>query len=265
LRVISLINGSLISETSSIYALHYAKSLDLRVDLIHINGKDSLTAVYKSVEDLKDIAQKLDVEVNFVIFDDLDALKNFIESKEIDMVFCSTRHRHSILDKSFVQTFIHKKIKVDLSVIKVVKLGRANSIDNIILPIRDTKLSVKKFTLFATFSKAYNSKAEIYSVDKIAPLHLHQENQKERLQEIIMNLRHYFRLAKMMNFKFSIKHDFALSEGEKVKTHIAKYNYGLVVVGNHYSKTFTKRHPIDILFENPMINTLYFIPYEDNE
>jgi hypothetical protein len=264
MRVISLINGSLISETSSIYALHYAKFLGFNFTLVYINGKDSIKEVNKSVEDLTHIADTLEVESEFLTFDDLDELKEFIETKDVDMLFCSTRHKHSILDKSFVQTIIKKDIKVDLSVVKVVKLGRADSVDNIILPIRDSKLSVKKFTLFSAFSLAYSSKAEIYSVDKVSPIEFHKGSMKEKLQEVIFNLRHYFRLAKMMDFKFSIKHDCALGEGERVETHIAKHGYDLAIVGAHHDKSFFGQHPIDVLFENPMLNTIYFIPHKDN-
>lgn len=254
----------MISETSSIYALHYAKELGLELTLVHIKGQDICKDVKKSSEDLKYLATSLEVDSDFLVFENLDEFKEFVNSKDVDMLFCSTRHNHSILDKSFVQTLIKKDIKVDLSVVKVVKLGRADSIDSIILPIRDSKLSVKKFTLFSAFAKAYSSKSEIYSVDKVSPISLSHNNEKEKLQNVIFNLRHYFRISKMMNFKFSVKHDSALGEGERVEAHIARHGYDLAIVGAHHDKSFFGQHPIDILFENPMINTIYFIPHKDN-
>jgi tRNA(Ile)-lysidine synthase TilS/MesJ len=63
MQVISLINGSLISENSTIYALHYAKFLGYKLTLIHINnGKDDIKEVKKSAEELMNLAKKFEVE-----------------------------------------------------------------------------------------------------------------------------------------------------------------------------------------------------------
>jgi hypothetical protein len=264
MQVISLINGSLISENSTIYALHYAKFLSYKLTLIHINnGKDDIKEVKKSAEELMNLAKKFEVESEFLMFEKLKELKNFVEIKDVDMMFCSTRNKHNILDKSFVQKIIKKEMMTDLAVVKIVKLGRSDNVENIILPIRDSKMSVRKFTLFSSFVLAYSTKSEIYSIDKVSPMEFKTKNQKERLKEVKFNLRHYFRLAKMMNFKFSLKHDFAMVEEDKVKTHIAKNSYDLAIVGAHHDKSFFRKHPIDTLFEKPLINTIYFIPHKD--
>ncbi|MBN2782993.1 MAG: hypothetical protein JXQ66_07125, partial [Campylobacterales bacterium] len=71
----------------------------------------------------------------------------------------------------------------------------------------------------------------------------------------------YFRLSNMIDYKFTLKHHYALAEGANVLSHIAKHNYDLAIVGAHHEKRFFKAsHPIDILFEKPIINTIYFIP-----
>lgn len=266
MRVISLINGSLISENSSVYALNYAKKLGATLDLIHIKGTDSLNEVRESVEDISAIAASLDVANEFIMFENFKEFKTYVQEKDIDIIFCSTRQNHSIFDKSFVQVLIRAQMTVDLAVVKIVKLSMQYSVDKIVLPIRNSKLSVKKFSFFTTFALAYDAKAEIYSIDKVskgkmATIDVQQE--RNRLKEIIFNLRHYLRIEKLLDYKFSIKHDYALAEGDRVKAHIANHGYDLAIVGGHHDRSFFGQHPIDILFKNPMLNIIYFIPYKD--
>jgi len=266
MRVISLINGSLSSETTSIYALHYAKRLAYKVSLVYIKEREYSKELDKSFENIKHSADFLEVETELLVFEDLEEFKNFIESKDVDMLFCSSRHNHCILDGSFAQAIVKLDMRVDLAVVKIVKLFRANSVDSLILPIRGSKISIKKFTLFCTFAFAYNARAEIYSIDKISKNNLskiHSLQIKRNLKELIFNLRHYFRIATLMDFKFNLKHDYTLAEGEQVKSHIAQHGYDLAIVGAHHDKSFFGSHPIDVLFENPMINTIYFIPHKE--
>lgn len=264
--VISLINGSIISETAAIYALKYAKKLEYKYILAHIQGSDALEDVQKSVQNITKLSTNNGVESEFISFETLDEFIKFVAIKDIDMLFCSTRHKHTLFDKSFVKSLLKKNIKADLAVLKVVKIGVAQSVDKIILPIRDSKLSVRKFALFASFSLIYDAKSEIYSVDKVRNRNLAKIDltvQKKKLKEIVFNLRHYLKLSKLMDFKFSIKHDYALQESDVVLSHIAKNEYDLAIVGGHHDKSFFGGHPIDILFEKPIINTLYFIPHKD--
>ncbi|WP_345993873.1 hypothetical protein [Sulfurimonas sp. HSL-1716] len=268
MRVISLINGSMISESSSIYALHYAKELGAVFELVHIKGQDSLDEVRKSAEDLSAAALASDVENEFLIFENFNEFRHYVAEKDIDIIFCSTRQNHSIFDRSFAQVLIRAKMKTDLAVVKIVKLSMQGSVDKLILPIRDFKLSVKKFSFFTTFALSYDSKAEIYSIDKVSKgkmATIDTQKEKSRLKEIIFHLRHYFRLAKMLDFKFSVKHDYALTEGDRVKAHIANHGYDLAIVGGHHDRGFFGQHPIDILFKKPMLNIIYFIPYKDEQ
>jgi len=266
MKVISLVNGSLTSHTTAVYALYYAKQLGINLSFIYIKDEENIQDVENSIQDIQDLALSFGMKSDFLTFDDLEELKNYIETKDVDMLFCSTRQKRSIYDKSFVAEIIAKNIQVDISVAKIVKIGRAYNIDKIVMPIRDSKLSVKKFTVFATFSLTYNSKSEIYSIDKISKINFSKktvEMIKQRLQKVIFNLRHYLRLAKMMNFKFAIKHDYAFGEDEKIQEHIAKHSYDLMIMGGHHSKNLFTTHPIDVLFEKPIINTIYFIPFKN--
>lgn len=262
MKVISLINGSMISENSSMYALHYAKSFNLKLSLVHIKESDELLMIEKVFKGVEKVAAIFNLEVELFIHESFNEFEDFLQNNNVDIIFCSTKQQHSIYENSFAKKIIKMNLKVDLAIVKIVKLGSYENIENIIMPIRGHHLSVNKFTFFATMVNAYNASAEIFSIDEIkrsqiASLDAKKVNKK--LQEITFNLRHYFRFAKLMDMKFSIKHHFTLTESEDVQSHIAKNDYDLSIVGGHHEKRFFSSHPIDILFERPIINTIYHI------
>ena len=264
--VISLINGSIISEISAIYAAKYAHALGYSFELLHIRGEDSQEELLQSVEKIKKFAKSYALECSFEVLQSVSELQSRVRKRDVDMIFSSTRHRHSIKESSFVKLLIKEKLCVDLAVVKVVKIGVAQNIDKIIMPIRASGLSVKKFTLFSTFASMFEAKSEIYSIDKIskfAAVKIDAQKKRERIKEVIFELRHYLRLIKLFGFHFALKHDYAIEESDVVQTHIAKGEYDLAIIGTHNKKSFLSSHPIDTLFENPTLNTIYFIPYGD--
>ncbi|WP_281950770.1 hypothetical protein [Nitrosophilus kaiyonis] len=267
MKVATFINGSIISENSSFYAIKYAKKLNLKVYAIYIKEKISTDEVKKSYENIKLYADNLSVKIDFIILEDIYQLKSFIEKENIVQIFTSTKHKHTIFESSFAKSLLKKDLKSDIAIVKIVKIGDIKNIDKIILPIREDKLSVKKFTFFMTFALTHSAKAQIYSIDKVTRnfLAFLDENQKsKKVKNIIFNLGHYFNLAKLMKYELSIKHDFTMMEEiEKVNAHIAKYGFDLAIVGGHHKESFFNRHPIDILFTLPIINTIYFIPYKE--
>ncbi len=268
MRVVSLINSNMICETSSIYALHYAKSFSLKLSLVHIKENDKLPAIDKVFADIKKLATSLDVEVELIIYESLKELEQLILDKNIDILFCSTKHDRSIFEQSFVKKVIKLGLRVDLAVVKVVKFTGAVGVEKIIMPIRGYQFSINKFTFFTAFVNAYSATAEIFSVDEIKKSQaalLSAKDVKIKLQNVMFNLRHYFRLAIIMNIKFSIKHSYALIEGYEVQSHIAKNSYDLAIIGGHHKRNFFYCHPIETLFEKPMINSIYFIPCDDDE
>jgi hypothetical protein len=164
MRVVSLINGSLSSETASIYALHYASKLSYKISLVYIKEREYSQELEKSFQNIKHSADFLEVECELLIFENLKEFKNFIQTRDIDMLFCSSRYKHSIFDRSFAQSLVKMDMKVDLAI-------------------------------------AYQAKAEIYSIDKISKNQLSKLDSvqiKERLKEVIFNLRHYYQTLNLV-------------------------------------------------------------------
>lgn len=266
MKVVTMVNGSLSSHTTALYALYYAKQFNATLSFLYLKENNSTQEVEEHIQDIKDLADSFDVVNEFISFDSLFSLKEFLRKMDITILFCSTKKNSSIYSQSFVKTIENFKVPLDIAVVKVVKVGRAHNIDKIIMPIRDSKLSIHKFTFFTLMSQAYDAKAEIYSIDKISKIHFANEDSasiKQKLQNVIFNLRHYMQLAKSIDFKFSVKHDYAFVEGDRVQEHIAKYEYDLIIMGGHHEKNFFRSHPIDILFDKPLTNTIYIIPYKE--
>lgn len=264
MKVIAFINGSLISETTAIYALKYAKQINAALTLIHIEGSDSLEDVSLSVENLELLADELKVQQEYVSFASMHELKEFVTSHVVDMLFCSTRHNRGILDRSFIDALVAQHFKIDLAVLKIVKMANAKTLDSIIMPIRASRLSVKKFTLFSMLSLAYSAKVEIYSIDKQSRSFFSSSKKvHQHFQELLFALRHYIKLLRASHIQFTIKYDLCHFEGDEVKSHIAQGNYDLAIIGAHTSGTMFRNHPIDTLFKNPLINTLYFLPAKE--
>ncbi|MFA6195560.1 MAG: hypothetical protein WC656_02805 [Sulfurimonas sp.] len=266
MRVVSLINSNMICETSSTYALYYAKSLSLKLSLVHIKESDKLALIEKVYVDIQRLAILLEVEVELILYDNFEELEQFIRDKNVDILFCSTKHKHSLFEESFAKRVIKLGMKVDLAVVKVVKFAAANCVDKMIMPIRGHHLSVNKFTFFTAFVNTYHAKAEIFSVDEIKKHQmaaLDAKAIKVKLQDVIFNLRHYFRLADIMKMKFTMKHRYAFSRQDEVQAHIAKNSYDLAIVGGHRKKNFFYRSHIETLLEKPIINTIYFIPFNE--
>lgn len=266
MKVISLVNGSLSSHTTAVYAVHYAKQLQYDLVLVYIGSSTDNKNLEQSVEDIKNLSLSLAINVEFINFSFIGELKTYVSVKGVDMIFCSVKYNKTIYDRSFFTAILRNDIQADFSLVKVVKIARAHSVEKIIMPARGSQVSVKKFSLFTTLSKSYDAKAEIYSVDKISKIDFSKKTAeiiKQRLQEIIFDLRHYLRLGKMNDFRFAIRHDYAFVEGDKIQEHIAHHRYDLIVVGGHHKKSLFFRHPIDVLFEKPSCNTIYFIPYKE--
>lgn len=100
MKVITLVNGSLTSHTTAIYALYYAKQLGMNLSLVYIKDKENIDEVKNSIEDVRDLALSFGIENDFITFENINELKHYVDVKDVDMLFCSTRQHKSIYDKS---------------------------------------------------------------------------------------------------------------------------------------------------------------------
>ncbi|WP_024850960.1 universal stress protein [Hydrogenovibrio kuenenii] len=128
MRVVSLVNGSLLSEAASFYAIAYAKSVKLPLSFLFIdNGKESLERLESSIATLQEIAEAHDVETEAVILEGgvLSQLQHYAKLYSIDTLFCATRKLSN--SHSFSDTIVKAGLETDIAVVKVKNVSQVRS------------------------------------------------------------------------------------------------------------------------------------------
>ncbi|MDG6774188.1 universal stress protein [Thiomicrorhabdus sp. ZW0627] len=134
MRVVSLVNGSLLSEAASLYAIDYARSVKLPLTLLFIdNGEESVEKLHLSVASLKELADAVDVTVETVILqgDMLTQLKHFVQLYAIDTLFCATRKLSK--SHSFSEKIVGAGLETALAVVKVKNVPQVRSYHRVML------------------------------------------------------------------------------------------------------------------------------------
>lgn len=274
MKVIAAINGTIASEGMAFYALKYAQVQNFSLVLLHIeNPHDDLDDVEASANRIITLANSKNIEIEYVLLQGSPkkAIQTFFSTTPIyvDIIFCTTRKRKKLITGSFSEALTKMDIDADIAIVRIVKMSHIHDFDSMMLCIKEDKLSVKKFTFFATMATAYKASGEIYSVSNIYRWEfptVDLEKVKEKLSTINFNLRHYIKLAYMMVFTLHIKHDFTKDESRCILTHIVKSNTKLVIVGAKRLsiKSFFKQEvPIDRLMRESSVNIIAFYPKED--
>jgi hypothetical protein len=185
-----------------------------------------------------------------------------------DIIFCSTRKENRFIKDSFSEALTKMASTVDIAIVRIVKMSHIMNLDKILLSIKEEKLSIKKFTFFATLASAYEADGEVYSVTSMTRLELallDVQTTKTMLDAINFNLRHYMKLAHYMPFTLHIKHDFTTNESESILAHIARSNAQLVVIGGarlSVKSLLTREMPIEKLMRETSVNMIAYYAKE---
>lgn len=269
MNVIAAINGQVTSEVAALYGLHFARIHNWPLVLLHVaNPKDSITVVETSMANIEKTAAVYDMSCERVILEGepVDAVKQYLVRNRSEILFCSTRYRQykKFFNLSFSEKLAAMALPVDLAEVRVVHVHSTLSTERIILPIKEDRMSVEKFTFFASMAKAYNASGEIYSVvvtgrKKRARLDL--GDTKRILQKIDDRLSHYEELAKFMDIALRFKHAIALHEIDQVLHHLSHNDFHLMIVGGKrlsaYS-TLTRSKPLQRLQCSTPVNTIAY-------
>ena len=272
MKVIVAINGTITAESMAFYALKYVQIQNQDLVLLHIeNKKDDLVDVNSRMDRISTVAMSQNIQIRRVILQGSykKEIKNYLSNNFVDIIFCSTRKDKNFINNSFSELLTKMNLNVDIAIIRIVNMNKTMDFTNIMLSIKEDRLSVKKFTFFTTMTKAYKAKAEIYSVSSMSKVSLSRVNiheARKRLRLINYNLRHYTKLGNMMGIPLHIKHDFTNSETQSILSHIAKSSVDLVVIG---AKRFSVRSffktemRIERLMREASVNTIAYYPKED--
>jgi hypothetical protein len=272
MKVLVAINGSVIAESMALYALHYAKELAYTLVLFHhTNSKDDKESVEKTFTHIQTLAKASDVECEtlFLHCSLRDGLKEYVDKQSVDILFCSTRKEKILFADSFSQKLLDFDLDLDLAIVRIVKLVDVNSLQSMMLSIKQERLSVRKFTFFATLASAYKAQGRIYSITPLskfqfARLDMHKTRQK--LEAINHKLRHYLKLSSFMPFDLIIKHDFSDDEVQSILYDVVKNESDLVVVGARrlmQRPLFFKKRALERLLQESSVNVIAFYTKED--
>lgn len=162
MRVVSMINGSLLSEAASYYAISYAKSISLPYTALFIdNGKESTDRVHKSVEALRKVAEEQQVEFEFVSLegDVVEQLQHFGQLYAVDTLFCATRQDSKL--RSFSEHIIKSEIETDIAVVKIKNISHVRAMSRLMLVSKE-QINPHVFVMWLGLLKAHEGCGRIY-------------------------------------------------------------------------------------------------------
>ncbi|MBO1925078.1 universal stress protein [Thiomicrorhabdus sp. 6S3-12] len=134
MRVVSMINGSLLSEAASFYAFTYAQAVQLPFTALFVdNGRESEERVQQSVNALQELANANEVEFEFVRLEGevVPQLQHYCQLYAVDTLFCATRRESRL--RSFSENIVASGIETDIAVVKVKNVSHVRSAKRLML------------------------------------------------------------------------------------------------------------------------------------
>ncbi|BBP46896.1 hypothetical protein THMIRHAS_22690 [Thiosulfatimonas sediminis] len=162
MRVVSLINGSLLSESASFYAIVYAGAVQLPFSALFVdNGQESKQAVDDTVKALQAFAESQDVAFEFIQLqgDVIAQLQHFCQLYAVDTLFCATRQKSAL--RSFSEQIVKSGIETDIAVVKVKNISHVRSCSRLMLVSRD-QINPHVFVLWLGLLHASGGQGRIY-------------------------------------------------------------------------------------------------------
>jgi hypothetical protein len=273
MNVIAAVNGQVAAEVAALYSLHFARVHGLPLVLLHVkNQDDDIEAVEKSMADIEAVAAGYGMTTERVMLEGspIEAVRRYLLENRSEILFSSTRYgqRKKIFNLSFSEILSRMTLPLNLAVVRVVHVHSTLSTDRIVLPIREDRMSVEKFTFFASMATAYNASGEIYNVtvtSRKRRARLDLGDTKRILQRIDDRLSHYVLLAELMDIPLRLKHAIALNEIDQVLHHLSHNDFHLMIIGGERLSAYSylnRSKPIDRLQRCTPVNTIAFYPKE---
>lgn len=267
MKVIAAVNGLVTSDIAALYALRYAALFGYTLTLLHVeNETDSREEVEKSMTAAEEAAAefKLKTERVFLQGEAAPAIHAYLQDVNGDILFCSTRMRRRFFEDSLSDKLSRRRLPVDLAIVRVAHIGAAQRTRNLLLPIREDRLSVQKFIFVSAMAKAFGATTEIYSVSlagnrRLAGLDIGRV--KALFEKINQRLVHYAKGFMLLGTPLRIKHALAENEVDQILHHLAHHEFQLMIIGGRrvcfFSRLF-KKNPMARLFRYTPVNTIAF-------
>lgn len=272
MKVIAAVNGIVTSDIAALYALRYAAFFNYTLVLLHVeNLADSREEVEASMAAIEEAAEKYQAKTEriFLKGEPAPAIRSYLLETNADILFCSTRMRKRFFENSLSEKLTRLPLAADLAVVRVAHVDAAFFAENILLPIKEDRLSVKKFIFLSSIAKAFDAGTEIYSISlagnrRLADLDIGAI--KALFQKINDRLSHYVKGFKLMDVPMRIKHALAENEVDQILHHLAHHEFQLMVIGGKRLSALSmlfKENPLVRLFNYTPVNTIAFYARED--
>ena len=269
MKVILALNGSITSEASAIYAIHYCRLYGYELQLVHIkNSRDAINEVERSMEVIETLAHAMEVscERHMMHGEGVGPLISYVRKNRVDTVFCTTRAEKGFFTTSFSDYLTRKPLPCDIAVVRIADLAAVNRVETIGVSIKNAKLSVEKFAFFSSMVEAFDADSEIYSISVLSRSQrgaMGFEETRDRIELLDAKLSHYRHLATLQGMRLRLKHAFAETEVEQMLHHACHAKYGLLIVGGRRlgtSSLFSRTTPLETLLRQTCVNVIAHYP-----
>ncbi|OGQ99548.1 MAG: hypothetical protein A2505_03170 [Deltaproteobacteria bacterium RIFOXYD12_FULL_55_16] len=267
MKVIAAMNGLVSSDAAALYALRYAALFDYTLCLLHVeNHADRREEVEMSMASVEEAASHCGAKTErvFLTGKPVAAIRKYLAATRTDTLFCGTRMRRHFFENSLSEKLSRLSLPANLAVVRVAHLNAVFVTENILLPIREDRLSAQKFAFFSSLAKAFAAATEIYSLHptgrrKLAAMDTHAA--RILFQKINTRLSHYSNTLKLLNIPLTIKHSLTGEEVDQILHHLARHDFQLMIIGGRRLSSFSgffQEKPMERLFWHTPVNTIAF-------
>jgi hypothetical protein len=252
MRVVSLVNGSLLSEAAGLYAITYAKSVLLPLTLLFIdNDSESIENFRLSEASLKELAKAEEVEVEVVILegDTLVTLRHFLQLYAIDTLFCATRKRSK--SHSFSDKIVSAKLETDIAVVKVKNVSQVRAYHRVLL-VAGRTINAHVYLLWLSLLSDEGSLGKLYL----------QNSQSASKATTKSGLKYeaepFVRIAKMLQKSIEVVNTLQPVNPEEMNNYLIANSLDLVIYDAHaYSKRVLNQ-----ISDESSINSILFYTWK---
>ena len=267
MKVIAAINGLVSSDVAALYALRYAALFDYTLCLLHVlNPADSRAEVELSMAEAEEAAAQYGVKTErvFLTGEPTGAIRKYLAVARTDTLFCSTRMHRRFFENSLSEKLSRLSLPANLAVVRVAHVNAVFVTENILLPIREDRLSAPKFAFFSSLAKAFGAATEIYSIHptgrrRLATVDI--RTAKMLFQKINTRLGHYANTMKLLDIPLTIKHALTGREVDQILHHAARHDFQLMIIGGRRVSPLSslfRENPMERLFWHTPVNTIAF-------
>ncbi|WP_019557277.1 hypothetical protein [Thiomicrorhabdus arctica] len=249
MRIVSLVNGSLLSEAASLYAITYAKSVQLPLTLLFIdNGLESIEHFRLSELSLKELAKAQDVDIEVIILagDILDTLHHFAQLYAIDTLFCATRKQSS--SHSFSDKIVAARLEMDIAVVKVKNVSHVRSYHRVLFAA-GSSINVHAYMLWLGLLKDNEALGKLYL----------QNNRSAFKTTTTSGLKYeaepFVQMAKMLHKSVEVVNTLQPVNPEAMNNYLIANNLDLVIYDAH---AYSKRILNQVSDESSINSILYY-------